>query len=263
LHEAAAAQVMDAESEIEPLEYPVCPGTPALPAWDAWPEAEEGTADGTDDRAKATRSGAKGAEPDESIAEVTRRAFAEGRERGLQEGRDAEREAHAAMQREKGERWKRELAAVIASIGQDRDRFLHAVEREVVKLSLAIAARILRREAQVDPLLLAGAVRVALGQLAGSTEVMLRVPAAELELWRETIAVMPHLATKPVVIAGEGMRLGDCVIESKVGSVDLGVRSQLGEMEREFFDRPEPVAANGLETGDLATRDAEFETVQQ
>ncbi len=33
------------------------------------------------------------------------------------------------------------------------------------------------------------------------------------------------------------MRLGDCVIESKVGSVDLGVRSQLGEIERGFFDR--------------------------
>ncbi len=34
------------------------------------------------------------------------------------------------------------------------------------------------------------------------------------------------------------MRLGDCVIESQVGTVDLGVRSQLGEIERGFFDRP-------------------------
>jgi flagellar assembly protein FliH len=39
------------------------------------------------------------------------------------------------------------------------------------------------------------------------------------------------------------MRLGECVIESKAGGVDLGVRSQLGEIERGFFDRamaPEP-----------------------
>ncbi len=35
-----------------------------------------------------------------------------------------------------------------------------------MKLALAVAARILRREAQMDPLLLTGAVRVALGQLA-------------------------------------------------------------------------------------------------
>ena len=38
----------------------------------------------------------------------------------------------------------------------------------MVKLALAIAARILRREAQTDPLLLTGAVRVALGQLAAT-----------------------------------------------------------------------------------------------
>ena len=105
-----------------------------------------------------------------------------------------------------------------------------------MRLALAIAARILRREALMDPLLLAGAVRVALGQLAGSCEVRLKVPAAELELWTEAMALVPNMSTKPVIVAEEGMRLGDCVIESKVGTVDLGVRSQLGEIERGFFD---------------------------
>ena len=33
------------------------------------------------------------------------------------------------------------------------------------------------------------------------------------------------------------MRLGDCVVETELGSVDLGIRSQLGEIERGFFDR--------------------------
>jgi flagellar assembly protein FliH len=116
-----------------------------------------------------------------------------------------------------------------------------------VKLALGIAARILRREAQMDPLLLTGAVRVALGQLSGSTEVRLRVPSAELDLWNDVIALLPNLSLKPAVVAGEGMRLGDCVIETTLGSVDLGIRSQLGEIERGFFDRagaarPEPLA---------------------
>jgi hypothetical protein len=65
----------------------------------------------------------------------------------------------------------RQAAELIQSFTQERDRFLHAVEREVVELALAVAARILRREAQMDPLLLTGAVRVALGQLSGSTQV--------------------------------------------------------------------------------------------
>ena len=65
-------------------------------------------------------------------------------------------------------RHKQQLAALVAHFASERDRFLHVVEQEVVKLALAIAARILRREAQMDPLLLTGAVRVALGQLAAS-----------------------------------------------------------------------------------------------
>jgi flagellar assembly protein FliH len=65
----------------------------------------------------------------------------------------------------------------------------------------------------------------------------LRVPAREADLWKETMALVPKLTIKPVVLADEGMLLGECVIESKVGSVDLGIRSQLGEIERGFFDR--------------------------
>jgi len=107
----------------------------------------------------------------------------------------------------------------------------------VVELALAVAARILRREAQMDPLLLTGAVRVALGQLSGATEVRLKVPASELELWTEAIGLVPNLAVKPTLAAGEGMRLGDCTIETDLGSVDLGIRAQLGEIERGFFDR--------------------------
>jgi len=42
---------------------------------------------------------------------------------------------------------------------------------------------------------------------------------------------------KPTVVAGEGMRVGECAIETELGSVDLGIRAQLGEIERGFFDR--------------------------
>ena len=89
----------------------------------------------------------------------------------------------------------------------------------------------------MDPLLLTGAVRVALGQLSRSTQVRLRVPPAELDLWTEAIALVPNLALKPSVVAGEGMGLGECEIETELGSVDLGIRAQLGEIERGFFDR--------------------------
>jgi flagellar assembly protein FliH len=187
------------------------------------------------------------------IAEETRRAFEAGRDCGRQEGRQAERESQATLQRSAEEMRARQGTELIASFAQERDRYLHEVEHEIVRLALAIAARILRREAQMDPLLLTGAVRVALGQLAGTTEVKLRVPAPDLELWKEAIAHVPNLAAKPAVIVGEGMRVGECVIETALGSVDLGIRSQLGEIERGFFDRAHRTGSGAAANGE-ATR---------
>jgi flagellar biosynthesis/type III secretory pathway protein FliH len=179
---------------------------------------------------------------DEMAAEAEQRGFAAGREQGREEGRtqeqDRQRAAQAAEIRAAEEKLKLERARLIASLDEARQRYFHAIEPETVRLSLAIAARILRREAQMDSLLLSGAVRVALGQLAASTRVRLKVPAADLQLWTEAIALIPNPGARPEVIAGEGMLLGDCVIETELGSVDLGIRAQLNEIERGFFDRP-------------------------
>lgn len=173
------------------------------------------------------------AEIERRVGEEARKAFEAGRERGRLEGRQAERESQGALEIER----RRQTAELVESFARERERYFLSTEREVVELALAVAARILRREAQMDPLLLTGAVRVALGQLSASTEVTLRVPQTELDLWTEAIALLPNLPVKPTVVAGEGMRLGDCLIETGLGSVDLGVRSQLGEIERGFFDR--------------------------
>ncbi len=256
MRQADAARGKVAGGQIEVLEYPDCPGAPPLPAWDGWVEVEEaGTVEAAEGRAKNMRSDAAGAAMDKKLAEDVRRSFEAGRDRGREEGRHAERGVQAEALAEEQERHKRQLAALVERFQGERDRYLHAVEQEVVKLALAVAARILRREAQMDPLLLTGAVRVALGQLAASSEVRLRVPPAELELWTEAIALLPNLTMKPLVVAGEGMHLGDCTIESKAGTADLGVRAQLGEIERGFFDRiaasaREVFAAQGAEAGE-------------
>jgi flagellar assembly protein FliH len=205
-----------------------------MPEWGGWAEAEDEDSEASPAECRGSASAVQlGAEFDRRLAEETLRSFAAGHEKGRQE--DRERHSAALTESERGRA--SQAAQLIESFGMAQERYLRAVEEEVVRLALAISARILRREAQMDPLLLTGAVRVALGQLSASTEVRLRVPTGELELWREAIALLPHLAVKPAVEAGEGMRLGDCVIETDLGSVDLGIRAQLGEIERGFFDR--------------------------
>ena len=201
--------------------------------WQGWGEPDNAD----QSRGQTAQEGARRVEFDKRLAEETRRAFEGGREKGRQEGRQAEREAQAGAQAEAAQQRTRQAAEMVESFAQERDRFLRSVEHEVVELALAVSARILRREAQMDPLLLTGAVRVALGQLSGSTQVRLRVPPGELDLWAEAMALAPNLALRPTVLAGEGMRLGDCVVETELGTVDLGIRSQLGEIERGFFDR--------------------------
>ena len=145
-----------ASGEVEVFDYPVCSGAPSLPEWDGWAEAAESGAvnEPANEGARSARARAADTAWDERLAEETHRSFENGRERGRQEGRQAEHEAQAAAWAAEEVRRKQQLAGLVESFTRERDRFLQGVEQEVVKLALAVAARILRREAQMDPLLL-------------------------------------------------------------------------------------------------------------
>ena len=231
MRERRSATETGTHGRIEVFAYPPSSDAPAWPQWEGWAE-EQAPQEPAHEAERPAEDGLR-AEFARRLAEETKRSFEAGQERG----RQSEREAQAGERTRAEQLRMRQAAELLESFAQERDRYLHAVEHEVVELALAVAARILRREAQMDPLLLTGAVRVALGQLSGSTQVRLRVPVAELELWTQAIALLPNLAVKPTVLAGDGMRLGDCMIETELGSVDLGIRAQLGEIERGFFDR--------------------------
>ncbi len=164
------------------------------------------------------------------------RGFVSGREQGIREGREAELLAQSALLHEAQQRGAEQAANLANQFAAERDRFLRTVEQEVVKLALAIAARVLRREAQTDPLFLVGAVRVALGQLARTLQVRVRVPASEASLWIETFEHLPNLKVKPTAIPDESMNGGDCAIETDMGSVDLGLPAQLYQIESALFD---------------------------
>jgi flagellar assembly protein FliH len=144
------------------------------------------------------------------------------------------------------------MERALGDFASARDGYLAQVEQEVVRLALSIATRILHREAQMDALLLAGAVRVALGQLSDTTEVRLRIPASQHQLWSEMIHLMPNLPLRPQLVADDALQAGECALETHLGSVDLGVKAQLAEIERGFFDlleHREPVRRDEYKTG--------------
>ncbi len=133
-----------------------------------------------------------------------------------------EKELEARIEREKVR-----VGRVCEEFVRERNKYFADVETEVVRLALAIAARVLHRESKMDPLLLAGVVRVALEKVREDSAVVLRVPADEVQMWSG--------ATSNVV-GDERMKTGECVLETSVGKVELGVSAQLEEIERGFFD---------------------------
>jgi flagellar assembly protein FliH len=220
--------VTDTKAKIVPLDYAPVGAEPAPPDWSS-AMCEE-------------RSGRS----EEQLAARARQFDAE--KAALLHGRDLEIAAARAEGYETGRRQQQEEYAMGLAVAREalmraldefkasRDRYFAQVEGEVVDLSLAIAARILNREAQMDPLLLSGAVRVALGQLAESTDVQLRIPAPESELWNQLLHLLPNLPSRPAVVSDDSMAAGECRIETHLGSVDLGIKAQLEEIERGFFD---------------------------
>jgi flagellar assembly protein FliH len=131
-----------------------------------------------------------------------------------------------------GER--RAVSKACEEFARERARYFAGVEAEVVKLALAIAARVLHREVKLDPLLLTGVVRVALEKVAEDSATVLRVPEDAVETWREFFAASPESSLQ--IVGDERLAAGECVLETTVGRVELGVSAQLDEIERGFFD---------------------------
>jgi flagellar assembly protein FliH len=117
----------------------------------------------------------------------------------------------------------------------ERKDYFARVESEVVQLALAIAAKILHRESQVDPMLVAALVRVAIDKLHDGSSVSVRVSPAEAAKWRAFLANPLNGSTIEVT---EDAHLGaaDCVLETELGSANFSIDAQMKEVEQGFFD---------------------------
>src|SRR5207302_10159390 len=95
-----------------------------------------------------------------------------------QERSDGAREVEQRIRQEyegKLESLQRSLAKAIEEFQVQRSEYFARVEAEVVQLALSIAAKILYREAQVDPMLVAALVRIALEKMGEGCSVTVRV----------------------------------------------------------------------------------------
>ncbi|HUX65947.1 MAG TPA: FliH/SctL family protein [Terriglobales bacterium] len=173
----------------------------------------------------------------------------EAQARAEQARRDAWSEAEQALGAELERRLRLERDGVLAALREfvaQRELYFQQLEREVVQLVLGIARKVLQREAQLDPLLLAGTVRVALDQLAAGTQIALHVPPSQLAAWQGLLTreLGPKLA--PDLLADPALEPAGCRLETASGASDLSLTAQLQAVEQGFFDllqRREQLAA--------------------
>ena len=139
---------------------------------------------------------------------------------------------------------------VMESFAAERTAYFRRVESEVVQLSLAIARKILAREAELDPTLLSGLVRIALDRMGAGSAVRLRLPPAQISAWQRNDAwKLSRYALE--FAADEALQPGECVVETDLGSAEFGFEAQLKEIEAGLLgilaQRPDSFSVAGAE----------------
>lgn len=127
------------------------------------------------------------------------------------------------------------IGASISGFDAQRAEYFARVEAEIVQLSLAIAAKILHRESQVDPMLVATLVRMSVEKMREGSKVTVRVGPKRLTQWKAYFASQPSLARVEVVESTE-LSEHDCLLETELGTTNFGLNTQLKEVEHGFFD---------------------------
>ncbi len=177
---------------------------------------------------KATASGEESVAPTQPPVDSNAIALA-ARQQGLLEGiAQTEAELQQVVQQER-----QGITRALEEFVREKQRYFAGLEKEVVRLSLAIAERVLHREAGMDPLLLAGAARVALENVKDDRDAVLRVASEDVALWT---AIMDREGRAVDVKADPTLNRGECLLETTSGTVELGVRAQLQEIEHGFFE---------------------------
>jgi flagellar assembly protein FliH len=150
---------------------------------------------------------------------------------------ELERHAIIAQVRQESEheiqRARTAITAAIEGFAEQRDEYFRKAEAEVVQLALAIARRLIRRESQIDPRLLAGLVSYELDQLESGTSVRIFVSPDTLGSWTKAL----DSTSRSIEVSGDkALSANEARIETALGSTTIGFERELKEIESSFFD---------------------------
>jgi flagellar assembly protein FliH len=179
----------------------------------------------------------------ERLNAVERDAFAKGYAEGERSGELAAAKRNEAMLRR--------LVATVEEIASVRAGMMRKTERELVRLAVAMAERIVRREVDADAELLAGMARGAIDRLGQDVAATIHLNPEDYE------AMMKARQGAPVdgavqLIPDPQIGRGGCLVKSAFGTVDAGIDTQVREMSHALLgddaDAEKTAKANGAAT---------------
>jgi flagellar assembly protein FliH len=128
------------------------------------------------------------------------------------------------------------IGEALRLFSQKTTEYYSRAEAEMVNLSLAIAAKILHREAQVDRMLVAALVKVAMEKLQRGTAATVRVRPEEVAEWNRYFEGNSGADIRVEIMADPSLEAHNCILETELGTTQLGLDAQLKEIEQGFFD---------------------------
>ncbi len=159
------------------------------------------------------------------IDAMEQEAFAKGYAQGEREGLAAAAEqADVLITR---------LSGTIDDIASLRAGMLHKTERDVVRMALAIAQRVMHRELDTDPELLLAMARVAIDRLGDGIVATIHLHTDDHRALMAVRARRPDLVPSAVALQPDvTVARGGCVVRSEFGVIDLGLDTQIAELSR-------------------------------
>ena len=195
-----------------------------------WASGSESSSRALDHAAPEQTEAAQESISAQAMEERARREY----ERGYREGEAAARSADAEAIDAKF----RELANTIAGLAQLRSSIYQSSQADLLRLSVAIARRILHREILISPDVLEGIISVVLDKLDHQEVFRVRVHPGMVKRVEEQLKRLAHRRTIQVA-ADPSMAPGGCVFQTGRGDIDASIESQLAEIERGLADHLE------------------------
>lgn len=159
---------------------------------------------------------------EEILAAAHQQGFQQGFQEGMEEGKL------------EGRRLRQEARQVLSEALRTKKDIIAGAEKEIVRMALLIAEKVMRRQVELDPETVLAVARQALAEVKDNETVYLYVNPEQLELVRRSkqeLAQVLGAATGLYILGDPEVTSGGCRLETENGWLEAGLPQQMDKLK--------------------------------